>query len=412
MKKLFTLFLALALIFLTACNTKLPVGTGTGGSGGSIVSGDVQSPSASIPQDVIIAGKNKSFINLPSRVVFENGSKTVYYSKADGETYIYCFDPLCDHSDGKCLAQPITLDTVGVNFMGTKFVNNRFWCTATFLGKIISFNFDGTDMKVEYDAGYQAEQTTWGGDLWNPDIMAYGSYLYLEQNKMTTEDGKAHTLRFNTQTGEMEDLTEKTGNYIYPQFFYNGNIYGYYNESFSWCKCSLDLTGMEVIDEIPVPVYYAGSRIFDTTSAGVEVYDMKNGETTTISNSVFGVPDGAKISIQFVDENYIYYYHSKKELVGYYPHPKTGNMTAKYRWNDGKLYRANHDGTNVVCIYDEPGYEFESVGIIVFDDKIISYGHYIGVRNDVAETWGNGYYVGTIREDGTFGEFTEVEVLQ
>ncbi|MBR6745508.1 MAG: hypothetical protein IKM00_09900, partial [Clostridia bacterium] len=193
--------------------------------------------------------------------------------------------------------------------------------------------------------------------------------------------------------------------------FYNGNIYGY-DESFSWCKCNLDLTDMEAIDEIPVPGHYSGSRMFNVTSAGVEVYDMKTGEVTEISNSVFGVPEGAKISIQFVDANYIYYNHSQKELVGYYPHPKTGNMTAKYRWNDGKLYRANHDGTNVICIYDNSDFEFGAVDTIIFDDKIILGGQYVGVRNGIAENWGSGYYVGTIGSDGKIDELKLVEVLQ
>ena len=409
MKRVLVFFLSILLLFLTACNQTPPVNTSN--SNNTNILDNVQSPSASILQNVIIAEKNESFINLPSRVVFSNGVKNVYYSKADGQTYIYCFDPLCDHSDGKCLAQPVTLNTVGINFSGTKFVNNRFWCTATFLGKIVSFNFDGTDMKVEYDAGYKAEQITWSGDLWIPDIMAYGSYLYLEQNKKATEDGKAHTLRFNTETKEMEDLTEKTGNYIMPQFFYNGNIYGY-NESSSWCKCSLDLTELEVIDEIPVPIYYSGSRIFNTTNTGVEVYDMKNGETMVMSNSEFGVPEGAKISIQFVDDEYIYYYHSKKELVGYYPHPNTGELKPKYRWNDGKLYRANHDGTNVICIYDNSDFEFDVEGAIIFDDRIIIGGQYVGMRNGVAENWSSGYYVGTIGVDGKIDELKIIEIVE
>ena len=173
MKKLFALFLACALLCLTACNTNPSPGTEANGSVSSDSAGtDVQLPSASIPQDVIIAEKNECFINLPSRVVFESGGKTVYYSKTDGKTYVYCLDPLCNHSDGKCLAQPTAPDMPGINFTGTKFVNNRFWCTATFLGKIVSFHFDGTDMKVEYDAGYQQDQITWGGDLWNPDNRA------------------------------------------------------------------------------------------------------------------------------------------------------------------------------------------------------------------------------------------------
>ena len=60
--------------------------------------------------DIIIKNGFGDFIDTPSRILFEyivpgKDEYTFYYSKADGKAYVYCFDPLCDHS-GKCLANP------------------------------------------------------------------------------------------------------------------------------------------------------------------------------------------------------------------------------------------------------------------------------------------------------------------
>ena len=417
MKKILYLFLALCLLFLTACNTISS--TSSDGSSTSSSSDDKQMPSTSDFEDSIIQNKFVDFIHLPSRVIFSTSISSgtqfnVYYSKTDGKAYIYCFDPLCDHSDGKCLAQPITVNTSGIYFGDTKFINNRFWCAALFTGKIISFNFDGTDMKIEYDAKHSMDKLPTGG-VFSPGIMAYDSCLYIPQDSTSSTDGKPHVLQFNTETGEMNDLTEKTGNYLIINFFYNGNIYGQ-TEMGEPCKCDLDLDNMEIIEKIPVANHYSGSRAFETmydekgNMIGIEVCDMKTGDTVEITNSALGIPENATPEISFVDDNYMYFYHSKKELVGYYPHPKTGKQVARYRWNDGKLYRANHDGANVICIHNETNFEFDGESI-VFDNKIISKGKYVGMRNGIADSWGSGYYAGTFDENGMINEWKPIEVV-
>ena len=170
-------------------------------------------------QDQIVDRSSNRLIDLPSRIVVQ-ASKNFYYSKVDGKAYVYCFDPLCEHDNGYCLAAPQSEETLGFHFGYTFFINNRFYYHTGF-GQIISFAFDGTDKKIEYDAEYDLSAIS--GNPWGK-CTAIGPYIYIELRSYASEDGKAHTLRFNAETSEMEDLTEKTGNYIWPTFLYNGMI--------------------------------------------------------------------------------------------------------------------------------------------------------------------------------------------
>ena len=111
-------------------------------------------------QDKIIKKDNLTFLELPSRILFshylnsgewvgdyydiEGGQYLSYYSKADGEVYINCFDPLCEHSD--CSAVTGFSDN-------TFFIDNRFYEIYPF-GQIVSYYFDGTDKRVDIDLGF------------------------------------------------------------------------------------------------------------------------------------------------------------------------------------------------------------------------------------------------------------------
>ena len=79
--------------------------------------------------------------------------------------------------------------------------------------------------------------------------------------------------------------------------------------------------------------------------------------------------------------------------------------------NDGKLYRMNKDGTNIVCIYDNPDYELDR-NVVIYDNKIVMQGQYIAIENGEKKVWGGLIQVATINPDGTIGEFEEVEILQ
>lgn len=422
MRKIFSLFLTLSLLFLTACNTPPKASSNS--------DNQEQPTGAFNPEDVIVANSTyNKFIDLPSRIIFYAQNAlgqwyNMYYSKADGNVYLYCFDPFCDHSGGECLANPSDLydqqnllkDRIDIDTI--RFINGRFYAVAYNSGRILSFNFDGIDMQLEYDGDYPIEVIHSNG-AWMPKVMSYGPYLYIDHRADTSDDGKKHILRFNTETKEMEDLTEQTGRYAWPSFFYNGEMYAR-TETGDPVKASPDLTVYE--ETVPLKTFYhfyGSSFIYsmyddDYNPLGIGIYDMATGEDKKVSNEKFGFSEKG-ISIIEMDENYIYFVDAEEVVAGYKLHPKTGKKYAVTK-NDGKLYRMDHDGTNIVCIYDDPSIGFSYYDAIVFDGNtiIINATKYRSVEGDtegLVETYAGGYYVGKFGEDGMVEELKPIEFV-
>ena len=448
MKKIFVLFLSFTLLFLTACNTNPPVGTDADGStisgkptDGSTISGKPTDGTSGKPssgstekpgetddpyhwdwretmQDRFVNRSSNDMINLPSRIVFQaaidDGPKrTYYYSKADGNAYVYCYDPLCDHTKYTCLGNPQKAHT-GWSFHQTFFINNRFYLIDDY-GKIYSFAFDGTDRKLEYDAKYLAHKSVWGGPI------AYGPYIYIDSEA----EEKDHTLRYNVETKKMEDLTEKTGNYVYPHYFYNGMIYGNGDNSIvldGFYKADLDLKTVESMEEsfmdqhagsVLVGYVYKERQSIEESPVkiGISFYDIKTGEQRIVTKEDLGL-DYYPVFVAATEE-YFYFYNPQPIYIGTAIYNQGGKEVERQvqKMNDGKLYRMNKDGTNIVCVYDNPEYELNR-NVVIYDDKIVMQGRYMKVENKKTKVWGGPVQVATINPDGTIGEFVEVEVLE
>ena len=430
MKKLFALFLAFSLLFLTACNLTPPSNT-TESNPSSSSSSDSAAPNTGQTagnwqdtlKDQIVIKKNSGLMELPSRILFEANinqrTLTYYYSKADEKAYVYCFDPICDHTDYTCLASPNSYLS-GWNFASMFFINNRFYCTTAY-GQIWSFAFDGSDKRIEYDAGYELPDGVIT-NIWSIPPIVYGPYIYITLK--ADENGNRHTLRYNIETKEMEDLTEKTGNYISPLYFYNGMIYGS-GESLKTgdtrFKVDLNLNTIEIDDNPVSPTYSVGDLMIGTVSEresifdlpkliGMEFYNIKTKARQVISKEELNM---ASLNIASVTREYIYFYEPKTINLGTttVDRPDGSQLTMKVqKMNDGKLYRMNLDGTNIVCVYDNPDYELND-NMVIYEDRVVMQGQYVAIENGKKKVWGGPLQVAVINEDGTFGEFREVEVV-
>ena len=408
MKKLLALLLALSCLFLTACNNNpadSTTGTGTGNPGNPTQPNELEL------KDTIVSNITRDFIDLPSRVIFEMSVAygkiyNLYYSKADGKVYAYCFDPLCEHDNGYCLAAPQSEETLGFNFEDLFFINNRFYYH-TGSGQIISFAFDGTDKKIEYDAEYDLSAIS--GNPWGK-CTAIGPYIYIELRSYASEDGKAHTLRFNVETGEMVDLTEKTGNYIYPVYFYNGMLYGY-KSGVGYLKSDLDLNYCEEIEQLHATNFSSGSRFFKIVrdqdgTVKINAYNMQ-----TEALETYEIPGLEKSSkIIYVDDEYIYFYQRESIYLG--DRWFKDELTPYEKTNNGSIYRVNHDGTGLICIYEEDEFEITGQEAVITGDKILIEGHNIRIRDNQIETWDSGVLVGTIGADGKIDSLDPVEVVE
>ena len=76
----------------------------------------------------------------------------------------------------------------------------------------------------------------------------------------------------------------------------------------------------------------------------------------------------------------------------------------------------DHDGTNIVCIYDDPSIGFSYYDAIVFDSNtiIINATKYRSVEGDtegLVETYAGGYYVGKFGEDDLIEELKPIEFV-
>ena len=403
-KKLFALFLAFTLLFLTACNNKPADSTiGTGNPQNPVTPNELEL------KDMIVCNVNKGSIDLPSRIVYQKNGQIYYYSKVDGQAYVYCFDPLCNHEGLNCLANPSDPQILGWSFENTLFINNRFY-TQTPYGKIVSFSFDGTDKKIEYDAGYALEMANQIG--WGSNPISCGPYIYFTQR--ADETGEPHTLRFHVETGKFEDLTAITENYIYPYFVYNGELYGTSNDYKTWIKSDLEVKSCKEIDEIPFSSKFFGSQFFITSydenrnAIGIRIYDMKTGESEILTNETIGIDHPAYIL--YVDENYIYFYQKERIYIG--DRLDKDEVIPYKKENDGSIYRINHDGSGLVCIYEEAEFEITGFEAAISGNQFLVKGHNIRVHDLQVETWDNGLLVGTIGADGKIDSLDPVEVVE
>ncbi len=433
MKKLFIFFLALAVLFLAGCNQTPSAGTSASGkpNGGTAVNG-AENWQEALWGKVVYASSLNDLIDVSSRIVFEDsiagasayGSSqtyTFYYSKADGKAYVYCFDPLCDHKD--CMACPKNDTDMGWSFGNTFFYQNRFWCVTSY-GKLVSFSFDGTDKRIEYDLNYEFPDDG-RYTVWNPCGL-YGPYLYISL-KLDQSGAERETLRYNMETREMENLTEKTGNVISPHYFYNGTIYGISNSAErvdAFFKADLDLKNLELLEEgdtitydhaigsvLIGDVYKERTSIFELPEwRGISFYNIETGEKKILTAEDFGME---RPHIVYTTDAYVYFYNSKTLTIGTttVERPSGSQVIKIQKFNDGKLYRMNTDGTDIVCVYDNPDYEL-SDHMVIYGDKVVMQGSYIKVENGEKKIWGGSIQVADINGDGTFGEFKEVEILR
>ena len=358
-------------------------------------------------KDTIIQMNRLLFVDLPSRILFSHslekgywagnqwrsigGNHTVYYSKADGEVYVNCFDPLCEHRN--CSA------TKAMGGMDQFFINNRFYKLSP-SGEIISYNFDGTDMIVELDLALT--------DPWGAYNIAYDKYIF---SVRIMENEEYHVFRYDTEKKIFEDLTEKTGICILPIFAYNGEIYGQTTNGLP-IKTDLSLSYIEGTENYSADGVYtlssgscfigiARNKEDSSSSLGIQIFDIKTGIKTIITNETIG---HTVQTILYVDENYYYFLANEPIYIG-----KSRSNNDLYNWCGGKIYRVNRDGTDCVCIYDNKGKEFDSM--IVYEDTVIVSASEIGVHGGIAQTWASGMYIGEINEDGTIDSLEWVEVI-
>lgn len=439
MKIFLALFFAFSLLFLTSCHQGASASasntlqTENTSSQTTETTQTVETTTQKIPEQtetpfpseisehlkgqLVGIGTNKSFIELPSRILFTatlskdypvddeywgtSSNYLSYYSKADGELYVSCFDPLCDHYG--CSA-------VGFVSVGSSqfFIGDRFYEISS-LGQITSFSFDGTDRRLEFDAGYGEYL---GVQPWSKNRLAYDRYIYID---FLTENEEHHTLRYDTETKTMEDLTEKTGNYILALYAYNGEIYGRDANGLA-IRTDLSLSYTKSTKEVYEMGSYdlsLGSRMIGiakgkneetgrmTELLGIHIYDMETEEYLLLTNEQLG---HTVTKVLWADETYCYFFVREPVYIGI-SHQKS----EVYNYTGGKIYRVKYDGTDCTCIYENPNLKITD--IYIYENTVFASACRLDIHAGIAQTWDSSTYIGKIDENGMIESLEWAEVI-
>lgn len=352
-------------------------------------------------EELVQIGKVGDFTDMRSRILFQqktNGSsRLVYYSKADGETYVFCFDPLCDHGRD-CTSFPGMLNQL--SYCET---DDRFYLTDRF--QLSSFSFDGIDNKKSFLEGIDRS-------IRLEDTKSYKQYVYISALLPTEEK---HQLRYDTDTKKTVDLTEKTGLYSKISYFYNGYIYGIWQYSdsnnpgsiiYQYGRTDLNFENFEAVEPPEFNYIFAeGQDLIGFFEGDIVIYNVETEKQTVIS----GETVGCEISYLLGADKEHFYFINLTDPTSF-----EGENRTILNLSGGRLYRVNRDGSGLVCIYENENFDITRNDICVYEDIILIRGKQIGFQGtaDDPSTWNDGVYIGTFGENGMIESLEWLEIIE
>ena len=169
MKRVICVLIVLASLFLVSCAGDAPIVNSTPaatvatvGTSGTTIGTDVTEQATEATTKNIISTTpkiNNKFVHVLSRSI-ETKSKVLinaditgistlyYYSKADGEFYPFCFDPLCNHKGKSCIGTLLAdYERASIKADHVFFIDDRFYFVSG--KKIYSCSEFATDLRVE-----------------------------------------------------------------------------------------------------------------------------------------------------------------------------------------------------------------------------------------------------------------------
>ena len=333
----------------------------------------------------------------------------MYYSKADGEFYPFCFDPLCDHENfknntyrTKCIGNML-YDTQRALPSSERvfYINSRLYFV--FFDKIYSCSEIATDLRVEvsfsdkmdyYDQliEYHKNGTSMSGNYYLP-IQSFANdgniLLFIRADESGNLDQYAYdtvSKKLINMRENMSEAEKELGATLYTQSFDDGKIYmaAYKNvvkttvrEGMS-TRVEGDFVGYYVadyefkdfskIDAIPPINYifktndgYVMVNMSDGGSHGEVVKQKFTGETEKLSPEIEFtlIP-----SYLFLTEKSLYFYYIERTEIG---KDVKDNKRSVYNSYGGKLYKIDLESGEISTVFDDLNYDMFK--ILYLDEK-------------------------------------------
>lgn len=195
---------------------------------------------------VVSHDTNSTMTETPTRLIYSIDSKLYYYNKITRESYIFCFDPLCEHDFYLgCISSKFSDSGDGLTSVQYCEHNNRFYALRG--DKLCSFSFDGSDLKIEYSFGEE-------GDFDNFYYLTKMSNLSIWKNRVyfsrTDEElGTREIWYFNIDNQSVVNLTKNLQGSAGSILIQNDSLYFQYidDTNSGIYRSDMDLKFMERI---------------------------------------------------------------------------------------------------------------------------------------------------------------------
>ena len=328
--------------------------------------------------EVTVFSRMDNICETPTRVLYVLDATVHYYNKLDGEAYVFCFDPLCRHSD-TCISQKFLKidERQPIRYCET---NNRFYALR---GKsLISFSFDGSDLQIIY---------TYGDSDWNEMnydniilqyLEIYDGYAYFTIQDADT--GVRHIYRYHLTERKLE-MVLKHQQYIeniISMSLIDQHLYFWASNEERQILYQYDLnskTLRSVTESFFSLDFFDGSKFYSApfqeiqTATGVQytskeivAFDTKSNSRVVLCENDFA----GTVRLLALTDRYLYYTVYDPLVIGYQTRPFSSPTPVK---ND-QYYIIRYDlesGTHTM-VFNNPNYNIFQIALL--DDVVLIQG--------------------------------------
>lgn len=349
-----------------------------------------------------------AFSETPTRLLYVQMGKLLYYNKLTAETDVFCFDPLCKHSGpDECIAHKFMMADSGIQSIEYCEYDNRFYALRG--AQFCSFAFDGSDLRVEHSFG---EEGKFGsnrhgvymfGDLIHLSIHGQYIYFYARDN----ESGKHALIRFDAQTKEIHrifyDAETNLGGYLISEDTLYVSMAGAYSGLY---RANLDGSRLEKISDNIYADFSTG--IFDGEKNYMPESDGEHQKIVAFSparntfEDILLIEDDARRRLLAVTDQYIFFTKNDPISVGFYESHLGKDEIFNYT---SKIYRFDKESGEIVTVLDDIRCSARMLYFI--EDTVIILGS-VYVPDETNAFSNGGGFIAKLDENGMFTELTQL----
>ena len=354
-----------------------------------------------------------SSIETPSRILLVQFGGLYYYSIVDGQSYRFCFDPLCRHTFAeKCPSVFFGFASAMTSQVAYSDESGRFYFARA--KKIYSSLYDASDLRLEYSLG---DDDTDGIMAYNSnyirDLKCYGSYVYFMYTN--AETGRTQVLRYDTSRGKLEEMTdgenewvigyEIASDYVYLKMLVGDDIIRYYT-------VDMDFDNRKVVENPISPEsfgvslgVYDGKYFYGKNRDGLYRLDPVSDKKELITNSAEALGG----QVMAVDGHGVYFISGERTVIG------EKEFGGEYVSENNKICRISFDGA-VSELFSMPEAEMLNL-CVVHDGIIVNCGIYMKTDERIESKGGVFIYIhfddsGYVKSAEIIGKNADEEVLK